>query len=176
MTISKIKLYIDLENFVASKEFGSNQCNLYLIADNIVYPNKNYLGLPVITLRWMLKELRLLVSRSNTKKERFIYFYPEINNYYIQFEMIDNEHLKIILFKRVIKKTPILHTYLSKDGKIEKTELYCTFNEFFKEVYENSLLVYDICSKKEVLNGDVFVLQQQLISSKSLYNKIVKTI
>jgi len=49
MTISKIKFYIDLENFSAPKEFGSNQCNLYLIADNIIYPNKNYLGLPIIT-------------------------------------------------------------------------------------------------------------------------------
>jgi hypothetical protein len=88
--------------------------------------------------------------------------------------MIDNEYIKIILFKRVIKKTPILHTILSKDGKIEKTELYCTFNELFKEVYENSLLVYDVCSREEVYGGDVLVLQEQL--SKKCCLSIVSTI
>jgi hypothetical protein len=175
MIITKIKFYIDLKNIRMSNELSSNQCNFYLIADHIDFPDKNYVGLPITILRWMLKELRLLINKKNTIKERYVYFYPDHNNY-LQFEMVDNVNLKITLYTRKSKKTPIINTIFSKEGKIEKTELYCKFNEFFKEVYDTSELVYDACSKEEVLSGDLFVLQAQLNYSKSLYNKIIKTL
>lgn len=176
MKISKIKFYMDLKNLGISEEFSSNQCNFYLIADSMEYPDKNYMGLPITILRWLLKELRLLISRNNTIKERYVYFYPETNNYFMHFEMADDENLKVTLNKRKIKKTSFLHTIFSKEGKIETIELYCNFNEFFKEVYESSEIVYDACSQEEVHGGDILVLQQQLKASKSLYNKIMKTI
>jgi hypothetical protein len=72
MKISKIKFYINLENISMNTEFSSNQCNLYLLVDNILYPDINYTGLPITILRWMLKELRLLVSKSNKKRKIYL--------------------------------------------------------------------------------------------------------
>jgi hypothetical protein len=175
MKITKVKFYVDLKNITISEEFSSNQCNLYIMADNIDYPHKNYMGLPITIFRWLLKELRLLIVNNITIKERYVYFYPDTNNYFIQFEMIDNERLKIILNNRRAKNSTFLHTIFYKEGKSKKTELYCDFNELFKEVYEYALLINDACSKVEVYGGDIYELQTQLRLSKSLYNKIIRS-
>ncbi|MNF05983.1 hypothetical protein D3C80_2058400 [compost metagenome] len=69
---------------------------------DLTFPNRNYNGLPITTLRFMLKELRLLISKGNTISERHVYFYPDTNNF-ITFQLVDNEVLSIKLIKRKVK-------------------------------------------------------------------------
>ncbi len=172
--LTALEFKIDQSHIFLSHEHSTFMTEFFIETADLTFPTRNYNGLPITTLRFMLKELRLLISKSNTISERHVYFYPDTNNF-ITFQLVDNEVLTIKLVQRNVKSHKnIIHSIFSKEGKIISKNIHCRFNEVFTSIYKLSeTLVLDLKDREEV-GGDLFVLEEQLRLSKTSFNKFIK--
>ncbi|NOU80353.1 hypothetical protein GC101_15895 [Paenibacillus sp. LMG 31459] len=172
--LDKLNFIVDHKHIYLSHEHSSFMSLFYVESTDFVYPKRDYKGLPITTLRFMLKELRLLKSKNNTIAERHVYFYPDTNNY-ITFQLVDNEVLSINLVQRKIKNpTNIIHSIFSREGKLVTKNMYIKFDEVFTSIYELSETLILGLGNREEIGGDLVVLEQQIRLSKSLFNKLME--
>lgn len=168
--LSKVEFVIDHNHIYLSHEHSSFMSLFYIRVDNFIYPNRKYEGLPLLTLGYFMKELRLLISKNNKIAERHIYFYPDNNNF-IKFKLINNEILLLDFVQRKNSRKNIIHSIFSKDGLLVSSIIYCHFNEFFVAVYKLAENLINELKDREEVGGDLYALEYQVSLAKSLFNR-----
>lgn len=170
MKISHINIFIDYDTVKLSEEHSAYMSRMYLEVDDYFFPHDKYIALPAMIMRWILREMRLLKGKTNTIKERHLYFYPE-DGMYIKLELVDSDILHVSLIKRQVGKKimkNIYHTIFSKDRDMITNDFNCYYREFFGEIYKQALFFYERYRDQYPIAGDMLVLQEELILSKKL--------
>ncbi|MDQ6418000.1 hypothetical protein RB620_00990 [Paenibacillus sp. LHD-117] len=175
MNLSSVDFIIDHNDIYLSHEHSSFMSLFHIRIDKSIYPNRRYKGLPLLTLSYFIKELRLLISKENTINERHIYFYPETTNF-IKFKLIDNETVLLEFVQRKNSAKNIIQSIFSKDGRLESSIVYCQFNELFVVLYKTAETLINRLNNRKEHGGDFYALEYQVRLAKSLFNKLVVTI
>ena len=175
MIISNINIFIDYDTVKLSHEHSAYMSKMYLEIDDYIFPHNQYIALPAMILRWLLKEMRLIKGKTNTIYERHIYFHPE-DGLYIKLELLDNDilHVSFVTRKKEEKMKNVFHTIFSKDGHLNSTDFFCYYKDFFIETYNQASLFYERYKDQYPQGGDMLVLQGELNLSKKLAKELSK--
>jgi hypothetical protein len=174
MIISNINIFIDYDTVKLSNEHSAYMSKMYLKVDEYIFPHDKYIALPAMIMRWLLKEIRLIKGKTNTIKERHIYFYPE-DGIYIKFELMDNDILHVSFVNREIEKTKnVFHTIFSQNVNLLSTDFFIYYKDFFMETYNQAILFYERYKDQYPRGGDMLVLQEELNLSKKLAKELSK--
>ena len=175
MELENIKIIIDMEGITYSEEAGEFKTYMNIECGNFTFPQSKTSAYPAAIFRWLLREMRLLVGKKNTIKERHVYFYPASTGHYLFLELVDENILSLRFSKRVgIENEFISHTIYSDEGFLASTTKYCSFDQFFLETYKHAELFYQAFKDSPDYGGNMFVLCDELEYSKKIVNKIVK--
>ena len=172
MKISDVNIIIDYKTLQLS-ENGFFMGKIYFQADDYIYPDANCFSNPLNIMRWLLREMRLLIESKAEITERYIYFSLE-DPYHIYLCYLGN-NLVALKFPKTINKisNDMIITAVSEDYNKEIHTITCNYSDLFKIAYNEGTKLFNMINVAEApKNGEVLMLGVELEYSKRIINKI----
>jgi hypothetical protein len=176
MEISSINIIIDY-NSIKLSESGYEGI-IYFQADDYVYPYKNCISYPLHIIRWLLKEMRLLLESKADVPERYVYFNTEKHQHiYLRYLGDDLIRLEFSSVKTTIPKinNMMFMTVFSKNLDRDLHLVTCHYSELFKIAYEEGRKLFNMFNVEGVLQDGIMIpLEGELQYAKRVLRKLEK--
>lgn len=177
MKISNVDIVIDYKTIKLSEK-GFYLGKIYFQADNYIYPDINSVGNPLNIMRWLLREMRLLIESKHQQTERHIYFHRQ-KQYHIYLNYL-GDNLVSLEFSKIENIIPINNDVIftavfSKKRDRDIHTVTCKYSDLFEIAYNEGNKLFNMFNVEGMLQGgEMLPLEVELKYSKRIINRIKK--